>query len=75
MRKEFIREQVKDAQKRVDHCAQFIRRQTQVVEDLHTAGHEDAENLARKVLMTALQVRIAREAEVERLLRDLSEAS
>lgn len=75
MRKEIIREQVKAAEKRVDHCKQFIRRQAQVVEDLHNAGHEDAEQLARKVLTTALQVRLAREAEVERLLRDLSQAS
>ncbi len=75
MREDIIREQVKDAQKRVDHCKQFIKRQTQVVEDLHNAGHEVAEHLARQVLMTAVQVRITREAEVERLLRDLSQAS
>lgn len=75
MRKEVIREQVKAAEKRLDHCRKFIRRQTQVVEDLHCSGHADAEELARKVLVTAVQVRMAREAEVERLLRDLSLAS
>ena len=75
MRKEAIREEVKVAEKRLDHCRRFIRRQAQVVEDLHCAGHADAEQLARQVLMGALQVRIARESEVERLLRDLSLAS
>ena len=75
MRKEAIREEVKAAEKRLDHCRKFIRRQTQVVGDLHHAGHADAEQLARNVLMTAIQVRMAREAEVERLLRDLSLAS
>jgi hypothetical protein len=75
MRREVIREQVKAAEKRLDHCRRFIGRQSQVVEDLHNAGHEDAEKLAHKVLITAIQVRRAREEEVERLLRDLSVAS
>jgi hypothetical protein len=75
MRKAIIREQVKAAEKSLGHCKLFISRQMQVVQDLHCAGHSDAEQLAQQVLMTAVQVRIAREAEVERLLRDLSLAS
>lgn len=75
MRRETIRQQLADAEKRLAHCEQFIRRELRALDALEDAHENEAAHLTRHIIATAARIRQARRDECGRLQRELSIAS